>query len=382
MRKDVYDYAIVGGGCSGLSLAVELTNALPDNSRIAIIEQRKAYSMDRIWCFWNTKPHRFSQAVQHEWRRWRVCNAGREVDHTSDRYPYQYLPADAFYDLALDVINRFGSAELLLETRAVDMVAKDDVVYIYTESGHLKAHRVFDGRNNSVDHIGQNLLLQHYLGQCIRTTSPVFDPDTLILMDFDVSQLNGITFVYLLPFSQTEALVEPTIFSRSPLEPEAYTTIIRNYLMERFQIDEYEVLFEEQGVIPMSADLASPTKLGRITPIGTAAGTIKGSTGYGFLAIQQWNRGIVETLFGNLNNSLPRPRSQLASLLDRVFLSFLDTYPARAPDVFFNLFRRVPADRLIRFLSDQASLLDIAAVVMSMPKAAFSKQAVQLIADK
>lgn len=253
---------------------------------------------------------------------------------------------------------------------------------IHTDRGQLQARIVFDGRNNAEDHSGQHHMLQHYLGQRIRAHSPIFDPETLTLMDFDVSQHYGITFVYLLPFTQTEALVEPTIFSRFPLEPMAYAMIIREYLKERFGINDYEVLFKEQGVIPMTADRVPPARLGRIVPIGTAAGTIKGSTGYGFLAIQQWCRAVVETLADNRNKPLPRPRSQLASFLDRVFLSFLDTYPSRAPDVFFNLFNRVPADRLVRFLSDQATPSDIAAVVMSMPKATFSKQAVQLMATR
>ena len=382
MRNHVYDYAIVGGGCSGLSLAVELTKAVPESSRIVIIDPRKAYVMDRVWCFWNTMPHSFSQAVRHEWRRWKVRNEGREVDHTSHRYPYQYLPADAFYATALDVINRRETVEMLLETRVVDMVAIKDAVHIHTDRGNLKAHVVFDGRNNPGDHDGRKHLLQHYMGQRIRVRSPAFDPETLILMDFDVSQLFGITFIYLLPFSRTEALVEPTVFSRSPLETKAYAAIIRDYLKQRFDIDQYEILFQEQGVIPMTADLPSPAKLDRIVAIGTAAGVIKASTGYGFLAIQQWNRAVIETLSGIRDKRLPKPRSQLASLLDRVFLSFLDTHPDRAPEVFFNLFKQVPADRLVRFLSDLATPSDIAAVVMSMPKTTFIKQALQLMAAK
>jgi lycopene beta-cyclase len=260
------------------------------------------------------------------------------------------------------------------------MLEKKGAVSIHTDKGHLKARMVFDGRNNPEEHSGQHHMLQHYMGQRIRAPSPVFDPDTLILMDFDVSQHDGITFVYLLPFTRTEALLEPTIFSRFPLEPDAYTVIIREYLMERFGIDEREVLFKEQGVIPMTADLASFARAGRIVPIGTAAGTIKGSTGYGFLAIQRWSRLVVESLCGNRNRQLPSPRSQMASFLDRVFLSFLETYPDRTPDVFFNLSRRVPANRLIRFLSDQATAVDVASVVMSMPKATFFQQAVQLLA--
>jgi lycopene beta-cyclase len=57
--ETVYDYAIIGGGCSGLSLAVELVHAVSGDRRIAVFEPRRSYHLDRIWCFWKTTKHRF-----------------------------------------------------------------------------------------------------------------------------------------------------------------------------------------------------------------------------------------------------------------------------------------------------------------------------------
>lgn len=378
----LYDYAIVGGGCSGLSLTVELMNAVSNGERVAIIEPRLAYTMDRIWCFWKTTPHRFTSAIQHEWNRWRVRCNGREVVQVSKRFPYQYVPADAFYTSAFDVIRRFPSVDLLLGTRVTAFEEKQDAVHIRTDKDALRARVVFDGRNSPRDHVGRPYLAQHYLGQRIRTSRPVFTPDTLTLMDFDVTQRHGIAFVYLLPFSDTEALVEPTVFSRSPLDTEVYISWIRRYLLERYGIEDYQVLFQEKGIIPMSADGASPVQDGRIVPIGTAAGAVKGSTGYGFLAIQEWNRSVVDAVVRNRSGALKRPRTPLSDGMDRIFLSFLETHPGRAPDVFFDLFRRVPADRLVRFLSDRATARDVGAVVMSMPKAPFLQEALRVMTKR
>ncbi len=375
---DHFDYAILGAGCSGLSLAVELMKTVPKETRVVIIDPRESFTMDRIWCFWNTVPHGFEAAVTHHWNRWRVRLGGNDVTHESLHYSYQYLPSDRFYAAALRVIHGFPSADLRLKTRALGLLESSDRVHIQTDREDLTARVVFDGRNTPESHINRGCLLQHYAGQRIRTRAPVFDPGIMTLMDFDVTQRYGITFVYLLPFSETEALVEPTVFSRFPLGTGIYTGLIRRYLKRRFDVDHFDVGFQEAGVIPMSATITPPTSFGRVIPIGTAAGVVKGSTGYGFLAIQQWCRAVVESVVGRSSGPPRLPRSRLSSSLDRIFLAFLESNPKRAPEVFQRLFQRVPAERLVRFLSDQPKAMDVAAVVTSMPTLPFIQQAVRV----
>jgi lycopene beta-cyclase len=206
----------------------------------------------------------------------------------------------------------------------------------------------------------------------------IFQRHQPVLMDFDVSQHHGITFVYVLPFSETEALVEPTVLSYLPLDPRAYTELIRNYLFERFDLNDYDVLFQEQGIIPMTAELAPPKMATRIIPIGTASGMVKGSTGYGFLAIQKWSRAVAQRIAKGGYRRLPQPRSQLSTYMDRIFLSFIEAHPSEAPKVFFRLFQRVPPNRLVRFLSDSATPGDIARVIAAMPKRPFIRQAARV----
>ena len=57
--------------------------------------------------------------------------------------------------------------------------------------------------------------------------------------------------------------------------------------------------------------------------------------------------------------------------MDRLFLQVLAAEPERAADLFVRLFARVPAPRLIRFLSDKATLADRASVVAALPPALF-----------
>lgn len=370
-----YDYVIVGAGCSGLSLAVELFHSTPANSSIALIDPRRNYAMDRLWCFWNTHSHRFRDAVRHEWNRWKVRYDGNEVVHESSQYAYQYLPADTFYATALKEIDKHPSANLLLGTSAETIIETNAGATILTDKGPITARLAFDGRNSQGRHVGSGLLLQHYAGQRVRVQSPVFDPNTVTLMDFDVPQMGGVSFVYVLPFSPTEALVEPTIFSKQPQDLPVYTRLIQDYLHDRYDIADYEILFREQGIIPMTTQKPQSSAAKRIIPIGTSGGTVKGSTGYGFMAIQQMSQRIAAGLSSDGAAPLPEPRSELATALDRIFISFLTRHPDAAPMVFYNLFRRVPPKHLVPFLTDTADLADMARVVFAMPTLPFIREA-------
>jgi lycopene beta-cyclase len=72
---------------------------------------------------------------------------------------------------------------------------------------------IYDSRPPVAD---TNILLQHFRGLEIRAAKPVFNPEVAILMDFRVSQENGIHFMYVLGYDEYTALVESTFFSLSP----------------------------------------------------------------------------------------------------------------------------------------------------------------------
>ena len=75
-----------------------------------------------------------------------------------------------------------------------------------------------------------------FLGLEIKTKQPVSDPEIAILMDFRVDQSKGMHFVYLLPYSETEALVESTIFSTKIANEEFYKNSITDYLKDCFKL--------------------------------------------------------------------------------------------------------------------------------------------------
>jgi lycopene beta-cyclase len=109
---------------------------------------------------------------------------------------------------------------------------------------------------------------------------------------------------------------------------------------------------------------------------------VKGSTGYGFLAIQKWTPLLLKQHLGIRPSKPQFPRSNVSRRLDAIFLAYIEQHPQQAPEIFFNLFNRVQPDALVRFLSDIATPADIAAVIRAMPKWPFLKKAVELLMDR
>jgi lycopene beta-cyclase len=71
-------------------------------------------------------------------------------------------------------------------------------------------------------------------------------------MDFRTIQREGTSFVYVMPFSATEALVEYTLFSKSLLEDGDYDVALKDYVHNVLGLLDYEILEKEFGVIPMT----------------------------------------------------------------------------------------------------------------------------------
>jgi len=70
-------------------------------------------------------------------------------------------------------------------------------------------------------------------------------------MDFSVEQKGNTRFMYVLPISKNEALIEYTLFSHNHLENLEYENEIQKYI-QKLGIETYKIVETEQGSIPMT----------------------------------------------------------------------------------------------------------------------------------
>ncbi|NEC68659.1 lycopene cyclase family protein, partial [Streptomyces sp. SID9727] len=220
----------------------------------------------------------------------------------------------------------------------------------------VRARRVFDSRPLPVLPPARTQLLQHFRGWFVRTATVRFDPDVADLMDFRVPQpARGLAFGYVLPLAPDRALVEYTEFSRRPLTTEAYESALGHYCRDVLRLGALTVERTEQGAIPMT-DGRFPHRAGpSVFRIGTAGGATRPATGYTFAAVQRQSRAIAAALRDG-RGAVPAPHGRRALAMDAIVLRALDTGRIDGPDFFTGLFRRVPAERLLRFLDGTASL--------------------------
>lgn len=365
------DLLILGGGCAGLSLAVKLVEGGLGDRRLTVLDSRREYVRDRTWCGWSVRSHRFRSCVTHSWNSWSVRAGGAAAVQRSQKVRYEHIPADRFYDECLRVLRSSSRVDLRTGVQVGTIDDQGERVLVHTAQGSFEAGRVVDTRPKDP----RPGLLQHFEGWHLRTDRGVFDPGQVTLMDFDVPQTDGLHFMYVLPFSQDEALVEATFIGERMLPTAAYGERILRYLHERHGAQVSEVSWRERGAIPMSAGRVSMHPSPRVIRAGGAAGSVKPSTGYAFASIQAQTDSLAGILLGQGPARLPPPRSAASDAMDRVFLQFLRLAPEQAPLAFRELFRRVPAESLARFLMESGGLTDRLRVIAAMPKLPFLRAA-------
>ena len=373
------DDVIIGGGAAGLSLASALLRRDGGKRKILVVEPRQSYVRDRTWCFWSDRPTAHDDVVTHRWRKWRVRADGMETVVASQRYEYCHVPADAYYRKLLGELDDAANAEVRLNSRVGEIRDLHDGAIMTTDRGNVVANRVFDSRPCSSGRTGVDRhidLQQHFMGWHVKAPDAAFDPEVVTLMDFKTRTDDQIQFFYVLPFSETEALVEATFISRSALPDDVYEAEIRSYLREVLGVDRYDVQWTESGRIPMTTRPHQTRPSRHVYAIGGAAGLVKPSTGYAFLAIQKFSEAFAARLAARPLPRPPRARPAILKALDRVFLAVIDRCPAIAPAIFAGLFRRVEPDALVRFLTDTPTPRDIVAVVRAMPTWLFLRQAI------
>ena len=373
------DLVVLGGGCAGLSLGVRLAHAGAASVRTVIVEGRTEYANDRTWCFWEPRAHRFAPMISHSWSKMRVRTAAGAVVFECGDTPYQLLDADTFYGHAVGRIGASSEVELALGVRADGQPERIAGGWaIDTSSGLLRTRRIIDTRPPRRVRSADALLWQSFVGEEVECGSPVFDATIAELMDFADARDDGMAFTYVLPMSSTRALVEYTVFGRNPLSAQQLVAEQRRAVARVTHGVASVTLRREHGVLPMGLTSPAPSQDQSNVRVGLMCGAGRPSTGYAFQRIQRWASMASTALRSRVGSVGHVPDALHQRAMDRLFLHVLRAHPERGPELFLSMFRRVDPARIIRFLSDQATFLDHAAVIASLPVGLFVSQLPQL----
>lgn len=270
------DMIIVGAGLSGLLTAWRCLDMHPER-KILIIDGAAAIAGDHTWSFNLTDV----APDLHEWIKPFIASQWDDYDvmfpDRKRRLNITYCTGNT-ESLKRCVQTHIDSGRLKLRLKSpVVQLASDHVIL---EGGEkLAAKHVLDARGFQPD---DKIVLgyQKFVGRTIKTKTPhgIKRP---IIMDATVEQKDGYRFVYCLPFSETELLVEDTYYTDgSSLSENEVHGRIEDYIRGNLKLEDYTLIRSEKGVLPIT--LASEKKARPVHAIGIRGGFYHAVTGFSF----------------------------------------------------------------------------------------------------
>ena len=377
-RENRFDIIIAGAGAAGLTLLWYILNSpVLQKREILLLDKSFEPKNDKTWCFWDSNDLPLNEFIYHSWNELEVGALGSSFNEELITYRYDCIRNGDYSMAILDTAKNFENITFI-EASIQNFSSDEKIAVVETDKGKFTASHVFqsvlkppDFETSTVD----NSLLQHFVGWEIETDSSLFNSDKAVLMDFNVPQLNGVTFMYILPFSENRALIEHTLFSDTLLEQDVYEGEIRNYLSEHYDLGStrYRILRKEKGAIPMEDRKYSTWYCENVMNIGTMGGLTKPTTGYTFTRIHKKSIEIVSALERDEKIPEDAVSSYRFRVYDMMLLYLLSSDQHTSVRIFHDLFKKNSFDMILRFLEEKTTLSNEISIFSTLPYLPFFK---------
>lgn len=376
-----YDYIFTGVGLASLLVLHEMMESdLLRGKKILLLEPEDKNTNDRTWCFWENKIGAWDAIVSHKWSRAIFVNPEQSINCLSKEVRYKMIESSSFYNTILEKILLQEGVVWRKEKMISFEENKTEVTVVTKEgkyTGSVLFNSIFDFSKLKLN-TKYPLLQQHFMGWFIKIPKPFFDPDCAVFMDFTIPQKDNTRFMYVLPFSSTEALVEYTLFSADVLSENEYEKAIEEYLDGK-GIQDFEILKKEKGNIPMTAYPFWNHNTKRILNIGTAGGWTKASSGYTFQNSVKQSKKVIQFLKNTSVDFTNFHRKNRFWFYDKLFIDVLHKNNELGFNLFSGLFTKVNPASVLRFLDEDSILIDEFKIIMACPKRPFLKALVKRI---
>mgnify|MGYP001069915705 CR=1 FL=1 len=358
------DLAIIGAGIAGLSLAVRLKQNHPNLALAVIgpIDDRP----QRISTWLNstlTEPDWIRPCIEGRWSSWQFRDtSGHYQTQHADVWRYATLNAQRFKQEREALADRLGSVRITESCNRVSTTANR--YQVLCDSNTVQCNHVVDTRPPKVP---EHTIKQQFVGYTLRCDRP-HNRHSPLLMDFSASAIahDGLTFIYCLPLSERDLLVEATTFSPTRYLQSDYDRGIQEWITANLPPDiTWQRLETESGLLPMGPVLPVNPRLVRC---GIAGGASRASTGYAWHGTQRQIEAISEIFSRTAKLSNSRAFSLKARLMDNVFLRVLRHQPDAVYRLFMAMARSLPGDTFAQFLCDEGGWTPCLKTIQVAPK--------------
>jgi lycopene beta-cyclase len=378
-----FDYIFTGTGLAALMTVYKMVQSGNfTNKSVLLLDENSKQTNDRTWCFWDKNETIWDSIIAKKWDSALFANEDFKRDLDLKPYQYNQIRGLDFYNFVFKSLSKQENITFLNE-KVTDINELETHVFVGTEENRYTGDYLFNSIYTKAFALSQTkypVLQQHFVGWFVKTDVEVFNPEQATFMDFSVEQKGNTRFMYVLPTSKTEALVEYTLFSENLLPKEEYENEIQNYL-KTLGIETYEILEKEQGSIPMTSYPFWKKNTKRVLNIGTAGGWTKASTGYTFKNSDKKSSELVQFLNPSTSLSMTSEVVKLNDFYkksrfwfyDLLLLDILYRHNELGSSIFSSLFKKGNPALIFKFLDEETNLFEDLQVILKCPKVPFIK---------
>lgn len=366
-----YHYIFTGSGLSALMTVYEMIISGKFNDKtILLLDENPKKSNDRTWCFWDNTSL-FDEIISKKWETALFADENFRRDLDLNPYQYKMIRGLDFYNLIFEIISKQENIHFANQ-KVIDFEELGNHCIVKTETENYTCNKILNSIYNPNLVKNQSkypLLQQHFIGWFIKSKEEVFEKNKATFMDFSVEQRGNTRFMYVLPTSSTEALLEYTLFSKDLLPKEEYENEIQDYI-KKLGITDYEIVEKEQGNIPMTSYKFWQHNTKNIINIGSVGGWTKASTGYTFKNTTKKSRALInflskETDFRKFH------KTDKFWFYDLLFLDVLYRRNDLGSKVFSSLFKKGNPTLIFKFLDEETTFWEDLQVIWKCPKGLF-----------
>ena len=366
-----YHYIFTGSGLSALMTVYEMILSGKFNDKtILLLDENPKKSNDRTWCFWDNSSL-FDEIISKKWKTALFADENFRRDLDLNPYQYKMIRGLDFYNLVFDLISKQENVHFANQ-KIIDFEELGNHCIVKTETENYTCNKIFNSIYNPNLVKSQSkypLLQQHFIGWFIKSKEEVFEKNKATFMDFSVEQRGNTRFMYVLPTSSTEALLEYTLFSKDLLSKEEYENEIQIYI-KKLGITDYEIVEKEQGNIPMTSYKFWKHNTKNILNIGSVGGWTKASTGYTFKNTTKKSKELVE-LLSKETDFRKFHKTDKFWFYDLLFLDVLFKRNDLGSTVFSSLFKKGNPTLIFKFLDEETTFWEDLQVIWKCPKGLF-----------
>lgn len=373
-ESDIFDFIFIGIGASNSLIVLSLIkNNLFFDKKILVIEPKSKTNNDKTYCFWSSHEDSIiddlSNIISHKYNKIKLNNSKiQDLGNQS----YYYIRS---IDLYNHTFEKLSQEKIDIErVHVTKIIENDNFCTVLTCNSIFRGRFIFDSRPPTFKNITENdiFLNQSFYGFHIKCENAFFQEDAFEMMNFNVEQ-NGFTqFIYILPFSSNEALVELTRFGSEKIDIDYASDLLKKFILNEF--GNFTVISKEEGCIPMTTYFNNPNLNKSVLNTGTAANLIKPSTGYGFKKMYLFGQKVSKIV--SLNqfdkfNMINLSNKNRFKFYDRLLLIILKKWPFEGKIIFTKLYRKQSPKLIFLFLDEKTSFWEELKIFASLPISPF-----------